>query len=103
MGARGADYHFDLAIAAEAARRWKERERKRTSNVAAVEKGQFTKAESKDRLAKHVNRLLNAVANVAASAQTGDAARESLVEQIPEVGDLARHGAIVAADINDRF
>jgi endonuclease G len=102
MAAPRANLHYMPGIAAEASQRWKSRTKKRDSKVAAAGKGQYTKAESKERLAKHVNRLLNACAG---STLTGDgnAAQESMAQQIPELKGLARHGEVTATDINNRF
>jgi endonuclease G len=102
MAAPLANLHFAPGIAADAAQRWKSRTKKRDSKVAAAGKGEYTKAETKERLAKHVNRLISACTG---STPTGDgnAAQESLAQQIPELKALSRHGEVTATDINNRF
>ncbi len=102
MAAPLTNLHYKPEIAAEAAQRWKSRTKKRDSKVAAADNGQYTKAESKERLAKHVNRLLTAVAG---STPTGDGntAQELLVQEIPELKGLARHGEVTSTDISNRF
>jgi endonuclease G len=102
MAAPRADLHYVPNIAADAARRWKSRTKKRDSKVAAAGKGHYTKAETKDRLAKHVNRLLNAVAS-GTPAGSGNTAQASLAQEIPELRGLARHGEVTSSDINNRF
>jgi endonuclease G len=102
MVAPPANPHYSPDIAADAAQRWKMRTKKRDSKVAAAGKGLYTKAETKDRLAKHVNRLISAVAT-SNPAESGETAQESLAQEIPELSALSRHGEITSTDINNRF
>ena len=94
--------NYDAAIATDAAKRWKSRTEQRKKKITAADKGQYTKAEPKDRLANHCNRLLGELTK-STSTVGGSTARESLALEIPELGDLARHGAVTSADINDHF
>lgn len=102
MVAPPAKAHYNPTITAAAAGRWKLRTKKRDSKVAAADKDNYTKAETKDRLAKHVNRLINAVAG-STPAESGETAQQSLAQEIPELSALSRHGEITSTDINNRF
>ena len=52
---------FDLDIAMRAADHFKARKKQRDTKAKAIEEGQYTKAESPQRLAKRVKRLMDAV------------------------------------------
>lgn len=93
-------FHYDFEITAGAAQRWKSRTQQRNAKVAAVNKGDYTKAEPKDRLANHVNRLLSAVAGEL-MADVG-VARQSLASEIPELRNMGASG-VKPADINNQF
>src|SRR5665647_1337479 len=64
MVASPANLHYRSDIALDAAQRWQSRTKK-TGQPGSPDKGQYTRAETKDRLAKHVNRLLDSVASAA--------------------------------------
>src|SRR5664279_523754 len=100
MGAPGNRGAFDPKVAAQAAQRWKARQRPRQAKMAAVEKGDYTKAESKERLAKHANRLLAAVAN--AGNPAGEAGREAFGEKMA-LDELAPQGAVTAANVSNEM
>jgi endonuclease G, mitochondrial len=100
MGAPGNRGAFDPKVAAQAAQRWKARQRPRQAKMAAVEKGDYTKAESKERLAKHANRLLAAVAN--ARNPAGEAGREAFGEKMA-LDELAPQGAVTAANVSNEM
>jgi endonuclease G, mitochondrial len=102
MVAPPAKFNYSADISTGAAKRFKSRAEQRKKKINAADKGQYTKAEPKDRLANHVNRLLGEFTN-SSSTTTGSDARALLAEDIPELGDLARHGEVTSADINDRF
>jgi esterase/lipase superfamily enzyme len=61
MGAPGDKPAFDLDIAMHAADNFKARKKQRNAKAKAINEGQYTKAESPQRLAKRVNRLVDAM------------------------------------------
>lgn len=104
MGAPGGNrYAFDLKLALDAAARWNSRRQQRGSNMEAVETGQYTQAESKTRLAAHVNRLLDAVASGEGLSPIVQMARESLAKKVMAIGQLAPDAEVAPEDIDNSF
>src|SRR5262249_35211306 len=103
MAAPGDRPAFDLNIAISAAENFKARKKQRDAKEKAISEGQYTKAESPDRLAKRVNRLLGEVhKSIAAAAVKPDGQVASATEALPEqVHDLVRQGPVTAEDVND--
>lgn len=100
----GDKYAFDIEIAQRAAKNWKARQPKRRAKIAAIDKGDYTKAESKQRLAWRVNRLLGATA--AAASGTGRAAeqaKEALATGLPGLAEATALPEIRAEDITNGF
>src|SRR5215470_13046001 len=96
-------YAFIANIAVEAAERYKARKKLRETKERAIDEGKYTKAESRDRLAKRVNRLLNTVQAVAAAApKIGEARAEAAMKSLPdEVHELVQRGPVQPEEIND--
>jgi endonuclease G, mitochondrial len=107
MGAPGESPAFDLKIAARAAENFKLRKQQREAKEKAINEGRYTQAESPDRLAKRVNRLLGAVhgALAAAAVAAGRRPEPSLVARAKELPDilhtLLQRGPVAPADISD--
>src|SRR5262245_17277005 len=103
MGAPSDRYAFELDIAQQAALNWKARSRRRAAKVAAIDKGDYTKAESKQRLALRVNRLINATNAAAARSDAAAAkAQEALRTGLPGMGDVLRRGELRPEDIDNQ-
>ena len=107
MGAPGDSPAFDLKIAARAAEHFKLRKQQRDAKEKAINEGRYTKAESPDRLAKRVNRLLGAVhgAITAAAVAAGKEPEPLFVARAKELPDVLRtliqRGPVAPADISD--
>ncbi|MBV8835950.1 MAG: DNA/RNA non-specific endonuclease [Alphaproteobacteria bacterium] len=99
MGAPPIPYRFDPKIAVAAAARWKSRQRERGRKLTALKEGKLSKVESKDRLAKHVNRLVDSVRQVADACPPDSEAR-TLLSEISAGRDEAA-APISKDDIND--
>ena len=61
MASTANQYAFDLGVALEANRRWRLSQSERRQKQASVGRKQFDDVESKERLAKRANRLINQV------------------------------------------
>ncbi|MGY4307473.1 endonuclease G [Bradyrhizobium sp. USDA 4369] len=94
--------HYEPAIAAEAAKRFKSRNEPRRKRMSAANKGEYTKVESKERLVNHVNRLLSELASSTAAPDPASA-QETLRREAPTLKGLPSPGQVTASDINDRF
>jgi endonuclease G len=109
MGAPGDSPAFDLRIAARAAENFKLRKQQREAKEKAINEGRYTDAESSDRLAKRVNRLLGAVkgAVAAAAVAAGQRPEPLLVARAKELPDilhtLVQRGPVAPTDISDAF
>jgi endonuclease G, mitochondrial len=91
-----------LDIAQQAALNWKARSRRRAAKVAAIDKGDYTKAESKQRLALRVNRLIKATNAAAARSDVAAAkTQEALRAGLPGMGDVLRRGEFRPEDIDN--
>lgn len=97
MAAPGDSYAFELAIAVQAGANFKARKKQRELKTKAVEEGQYTKAETNDRLAKRVNRLLDAV-------KERVAAPGGAVTALPdEVHELIKQDPVKPEDVDNVF
>src|SRR5262245_48616446 len=96
-------YAFVADIAVEAAERYKARKKMRETKEQAIDEGKYTKAESRDRLAKRINHLLDTVTAVAAAARKmGEARAEAAMKPLPdEVHELVHRGPVQPEEIND--
>src|SRR5262245_1205285 len=104
MGAPSDHYAFEFNIAQQAAKNWQARRRPRVARVAAIDKGQYTKAESKQRLALRVNRLIGATKAAAARSDASAAkAREALRTGLLGVGDILKEGGVRPEDIDNKM
>ena len=74
MVAPPAKFNYSADISMGAAKRFRSRAEQRKKKIAAADKGQYTKAEPKERLANHLNRLLG---ELTSSSSTGSDARAS--------------------------
>lgn len=87
-------FAFDADRMQEAAERWYGHEQKLETNEVAIDAGRFAEVDTKERLAKRVNRLVSQVRGAAADASTTmPAALRALVD----------HGPYTAQDINNEF
>lgn len=77
MGAPGDSPAFDLRIALRAAENFKLRAKQREAKEKAISEGHYTQAESAERLAKRVNRLLDKVHGSIAATAAGAARRSA--------------------------
>jgi endonuclease G, mitochondrial len=109
MGAPGDRPAFDLKIAARAAENFKLRKQQREAKEQAIKEGRYTEAESPDRLARRINRLLGAVhgALAAAAVAAGQRPEPSLVAKAKELPDilhtLLQRGPVAPTDISDAW
>lgn len=101
MAAPPIKLHYSPEIAAEAAKRFKSRSDQRRKRMNAAGKGQYTKVESKERLANHVNRLLSELAGPPGS--DAAPAQEAMRRDDLAFAGLPRAGQVTASDINDQF
>src|SRR5262245_59383977 len=107
MGAPGDGPAFDLKIAVRAAENFKLRKQQREAKEKAINEGRYTEAESPDRLAKRVNRLLGTVHGaIAAAAVAAEKRPEPLfvarVKELPDVlHTLVQRGPVAHAAIKD--
>jgi endonuclease G, mitochondrial len=107
MGAPGDSPAFDLKIAVRAAENFKLRKQQREAKEKAINEGRYTKAESPDRLAKRVNRLLDTVHGAIAAAAVAAAKRPeplfvARAKELPDVlHTLVQRGPVAPAEIND--
>jgi endonuclease G len=94
---------FDLEIAVRAAENFKARKKQRDAKEKAINEGQYTKAESSDRLAKRINRIMGAVHGTIAAAAAGpERALEAAPQALPDkVHELMQQGPIGPADVTD--
>src|SRR3954468_18865919 len=102
MAAPPIKLHYSPEIAAEAAKRFKSRSDQRRKRIAAAGKGQYTKVESKERLANHVNRLLSELAGPVVGPSAAPA-QEAMRRDDRALEGLPRAGQVTASDINDQF
>jgi endonuclease G, mitochondrial len=103
MAAPNDEPAFDLAVAMRAAENFKARKKQRDAKEKAINKGEYTKAESPDRLAKRVNRLLGAVhGTLAAAATAPERGLEAAPQVMPNaVHELIRQGDVGPGDVSD--
>lgn len=113
MGAPGDSPAFDLSIAARAAENFKLRSKEREAKKKAISEGRYTEAESADRLAKRVNRLLDAVhgtiaATAVAAVRRGGPSFTVSAKALPDIVHLpdvvhmlVQQGPVAPAQVNN--
>ena len=94
---------FDLEIATRAAENFKGRKRQRDAKAKAIDEGQYTKAESRERLAKRVKHLMDTVhGKIAAAAAGAEWGLEAAPQAVPrEVHELMQEGPVGPEDVTD--
>ena len=93
---RDIEFAFDLDIALEAARRWRNQKETMRSKERAAAKGQYDAVDSKERLAKRANRLLRSLRDAMPETYVADEGLRTIMEQPPveaEDIDNVDHGA----------
>lgn len=94
---------FEPSIAARAGENFKQRKKQRDAKEKAINKGEYMKAESADRLAKRVNRILGALhGTIAAAAAAPERALEAATDALPnEVQELMKQDKVGPAEVSD--
>jgi endonuclease G len=93
---------FDLDIAMHAADHFKARKKQRDIKAKAIEEGQYTKAESPQRLAKRVKRLVDAVKGQVAMGAVSAEAGEPIARALPnKVQELMKQDEVAPETVTD--
>ena len=97
MAAPVNEFAFDFDAMSQAAERWQQHQQSRDQKIEQLKQNHYTGAETKERLAKRANRLINKVKetiNQEAFASPNDAVSDQLM-------DLVERGPIQEKDINN--
>jgi endonuclease G, mitochondrial len=93
---------FDLDIAMRAADHFKARKKQRDAKAKAIEEGQYTKAESPQRLAKRVKRLVDALKGQVAVGAVSAEAEAAVAPALPnKVQELIRQDEVAPETVTD--
>jgi hypothetical protein len=92
---------FDLEIAMRAADHFEARKKQRDAKLKAIEQGQYTKAESPQRLAKRINRLMDAVMGLVAVSMSEEAVQPLAVEPPLKAREVIQRQAVAPEEVTD--
>jgi endonuclease G, mitochondrial len=99
MAAPPNEYSYDFDAVKRASANWQSREEKRKENKDLLKQKRYTEVESKDRLTKRANRLLQKVRKTVAERKTVSAASVEGLSQ--DLNDLVELGPINTEDMTD--
>ena len=97
MAAPANEFAFNFDVMKQAAERWQNHQSSRDQKIEQLKQNHYTEAETKERLAKRANRLINQVK--ATISQEAFATTEIAVSD--QLRDLVEQGPIHETDIND--